>query len=206
MALLLVPFAVADSGAVARELIGYGGVADFGWIGAWRGMRWLAGQGLGRGEASYWEPLVTVAKVLFFAAYGLVLARTAREVAADGRAGGPRRVPRPLRRAQRAVPAVGGPARAPARRDGDARDGGERAATGAGRTAGWPHTVAATAGLVGFYLFLAPGVLAPEGVEPLSRGVAGTVWLAGGTASVLVAVGWLVSLLRSPAAGETPAA
>ena len=130
------------------------------------------------------------AKVLFFAAYGLVVvARMARR---DADAAAPRRapgVPRLLRRDERAVPAVGGPARAPACRT--------------AWLAIWQR-VAAAVGLAGFYLFLAPGVLAPEGVEPLSRSAAGTLWVVGATASVVVAAGWLVSLLRSPEPAARP--
>ena len=36
-ALLLLPFAIADAGALRRELLAYGGIADFGWTGVWRG-------------------------------------------------------------------------------------------------------------------------------------------------------------------------
>ena len=39
VALLLVPFAIADPGAMVRELFAYGGVPDFGWIFAWRAFR-----------------------------------------------------------------------------------------------------------------------------------------------------------------------
>ena len=51
VALLLAPFLVHDARAVVRELFGYGGVADFGWIGAWRGLRWVSEGTLARGEA-----------------------------------------------------------------------------------------------------------------------------------------------------------
>ena len=72
VAVLLLPYVAHDAGAVARELFGYGGVADFGWIGAWRGLRWVSEGTLARGEARFHGPLITVAKVVFLAAYAAV--------------------------------------------------------------------------------------------------------------------------------------
>ena len=172
VAALLVPYLAHDASAVARELFGYGGVADFGWIGVWRGLRWMIDGTLGRAEARHWGALIPAAKILFLAAYAAVLARR--------RAGGdlvgtvlavfvafqafygalsaqyllwvvPLAVLRPDR---------------------------------------WLalHAAAATVGLVGFYLFLAPGVLTPAEarMEP-----AGTVWVIGAAASLLVSIAWL---------------
>ena len=185
--LLLLPFVIGDATAVARELAGYGGVADFGWIGAWRGWRWLMGDGLARGEARTWGALITATKAVFLLGYAAVLVRTARrETAAAALA--------VLVAFQALYGALSAQyllwvvplavAVAPRR---------------------WiaAHAAAATVGLAGFYLFLAPGVLAPEGADVLSREAAGTLWVAGTTACVAVAAAWLVSLLRSP--GPAPA-
>jgi uncharacterized membrane protein len=182
VALLLAPFLLADAAAVARELFAYGGVADFGWIGVWRGLRWLAGDGLGRGEARHWGTLVALAKVLFFAGYAVAVVRTRRAslavaalailVAFQALYG--------ALSAQYLLWVV------------------PLAVAAAARPWAIAHAIAATIGLVGFYLFLAPGVLAPEGMDPLSRGAAGTLWVAGATGCVLVAAAWLAALLRSP--------
>ena len=174
---LLVPYLAHDAGAVARELFGYGGVADFGWIGVWRGVRWMMGGTLGRGEARYWGVLIPAAKILFLAAGGAVLARRRASgdlvvtvlavfVAFQAFYGAlsaqyllwvvPLAVLRPDR---------------------------------------WLalHGAMATAGLVGFYLFLAPGVLTPAETR---ADAAGTLWVIGAAAVLLVAVGWVVALAR----------
>jgi hypothetical protein len=75
VALSLVPFAWHDPGAVARELFGYGGVADFGWIAIVRAARFLGSGALARGEAAHWTGLVLAAKIAFVAAYGGLLLR-----------------------------------------------------------------------------------------------------------------------------------
>ena len=86
VALILVPYAIADFGALARELLGYGGVADFGWIGVWRGLRWLATGALARSEAAHWPRSIAAAKVLFLAVYVAMLwAAATRRAALVGR-------------------------------------------------------------------------------------------------------------------------
>jgi hypothetical protein len=74
VAALLVPFALADAPALRRELLGYGGVADFGWIGCVRAVDWLRSGVLARSEAPHWPRLVPLAKAGFLAAFALLLA------------------------------------------------------------------------------------------------------------------------------------
>jgi uncharacterized membrane protein len=178
VAVLLVPYLAHDAAAVARELFGYGGVADFGWIGVWRGMRWMIDGTLGRGEARHWGALVPAAKILFLAAYAWLLARRRASgdlvvtvlavfVAFQALYGAlsaqyllwvvPLAVLRPDR---------------------------------------WLalHGATATAGLVGFYLFLAPGVLTPAEAP---WDAAGTLWVIGAAGVLLAAAGWFSSLAGS---------
>lgn len=181
--LILVPYAVADRGALARELLGYAGVADFGWIGAWRALRWLATGALARSEATHWPASIAAARIFFLAAYlAMVWA------AATGRL----------------------------------RWSGLQAALGvflaflafygaiSAQYLLWPvpfgallpgaafkaYSAAATAALLGFYLFLAPGVLAPAGPGPLGPHAAGVVWACGAAAVLAVSAAWLAALLR----------
>jgi uncharacterized membrane protein len=179
VALLLVPFAIDDPRALARELFAYGGVADFGWIGVWRGARWLAGGPLGRAEARHWGLLIPAAKALFAAAYLALVLRTCHVRDDLVRVLAVLAAFQALYGALSAqyllwvVPlAVLRPGRALA-----------------------AYTAAATAALVGFYLFLAPGVLTAQG--PLEG--AGVLWVIGAAATVAVAAGWLTALLREPA-------
>ncbi len=58
------------------------------------------------------------------------------------------------------------------------------------------HAAAATAGLVGFYLFLAPGVLAPAPLEGDAALRAGRLWLFGAAATFAVSFAWLVTVVR----------
>lgn len=177
--ILLLPFVLHDARAVTRELLGYGGVADFGWIGAWRGLRWAAEGTLARGEARFHGALIPLAKVLFLAVYAAVAVRMARRdpvagvlavfVAFQAFYGAlsaqyllwvvPLAVLRPDR---------------------------------------WLalYTVFAAAGLVGFYLFLAPGVLTASGAAE----AAGPLWVAGAALTVAASASWLVSILREPPA------
>jgi len=74
---LLVPYAAADFGALRRELFGYGGIADLGWIGFWRGLRWLHTGVLTRSEPLYWGLLVPLAKTLTLAAEAALFAAMA---------------------------------------------------------------------------------------------------------------------------------
>jgi hypothetical protein len=181
--LILLPYAISDSGALTRELLGYGGVADFGWLGAWRGLRWLATGALARSEASHWPASIAVAKVLFLAAYlgGLWAVATRRLrfsavtatlavflafLALYGAIS-----------AQYLLWPIPFGALLPA------------AAFAA-------YSVAATAALVGFYLFLAPGVLAPAGPGPLGPHLAGVLWACGAAATLAASAAWLASLAR----------
>jgi hypothetical protein len=177
VAVLLVPYLAHDAPAVLRELFGYGGVADFGWIAVWRGARWLIDGTLGRGEARHWGALVPAAKVVFLAAYAAVLVRR--------RAGSDRAVT--ILAVFVAFQAFYGALSAqyllwvvP---------------LAVLRPDRWLvlHGVAATLGLVGFYLFLAPGVLTPA--ETRADG-AGALWVTGAAAVLLVAVAWAVALAR----------
>jgi Gpi18-like mannosyltransferase len=74
---LLLPFALDNAPALRRELLGYGGVADFGWIGFVRGVRWLLTGVLARSEAAHWPTLVPLAKAAFLAVFALLLALVA---------------------------------------------------------------------------------------------------------------------------------
>jgi hypothetical protein len=186
--LLLLPYALADLQAVRRELFAYGGVADFGWIALTRGARWLATGVLPRSEAAYWTGQVLASKVVFLAAYAGFLAALVR-----GRLGFD--LPRACLTALMAFVVFYGALSAqyllwvvPL----GALLGGR------GFTA---YSATATVALLGFYAFLAPGVLWPAGAAPLLEGrVAGLVWV-GGVAAVLAAsAAWLLRLNRPPEA------
>jgi hypothetical protein len=75
--LLLVPFAAADASALRRELMGYSGIADFGWAGVARGLEWLASGTLARSEARFWPVAAAASKLVLLAAW-LALAIAAR--------------------------------------------------------------------------------------------------------------------------------
>jgi hypothetical protein len=225
-ALLLLPFAMADFGALRRELLAYGGIADFGWTGVLRGTEWLATGALPRSEARFWPVASLLSKALFLTAWaGLVLAVRRERL----RLGAERAILATLlafsalyglQSAQYLLWAVpfgllwaGKPADSSSPRQtpvslssGGTSIGrvprdppGSRIPLAAGH-GGWLgaalHTLAATAGLVGFYLFLAPGVLFPS---PLTGGtalLAGRLWLAGAAATLAVSGFWLVAVLR----------
>jgi len=180
---LLLPYALSDFGALARELLGYGGVADFGWIGAWRGFRWLVTGALARSEASHWPASVAAAKAVFLAVYVAMLwAAATRRLRWSG-----------LHAALGVFLAF-------------------LAFYGAisAQYLVWPvpfgallpgavfaaYSAAATAALVGFYLFLAPGVLAPAGPGPLGPHAAGVLWACGAAAVLAASAAWLLALLR----------
>jgi hypothetical protein len=183
VALLLLPYAIADSGALARELIGYAGVADFGWIGAWRGLRWMGTGALARSEAAHWPTSIAAAKYLFLAAY-----------AAGLWAFSTRRVRWTLTQATLGLflafltlygaisaqyllwPVV----------------------VGALLPTLWfaLYSAAATLALVGFYLFLAPGVLTAGGPGPLGPHAAGVLWACGAAAVLAASAAWLADTIR----------
>jgi Glycosyltransferase family 87 len=182
--LLLLPYAADNPVALRRELFGYGGVADFGWIALVRGLRWLSTGVLARSEAAFWGGHVFAAKALFLAAYAGLLAAIAR-----GRLGAD--VPRTCLCVLLAFLVSYGAISAqyllwvvPL------------GALTNGRVFAI-YSAAATVALCGFYAFLAPGVLW-AGPDPgwLGRQAAGMVWVAG-VAAVLAASGaWLLALLR----------
>ena len=165
------------------ELLGYGGVADFGWIGTWRGLRWLATGALARSEAQHWPDAVLAAKLLFLAAYAAGLWAVAT-----------RRLRLTLPEVTLAVLLA------------------FLAFYGAisAQYLVWPvpfgallpavgfalYSAAAALALVGFYLFLAPGVLSAGGPGPLGPHLAGVVWACGAAAVLAASGGWLAALLR----------
>jgi uncharacterized membrane protein len=174
VAALLVPYVIHDRHAVARELFGYGGIADFGWIGAWRGVRWMTGGHLARSEAAHWGALIPAAKILFLAAYAFIVARDrgrgdlvvavlAVFIAFEACYGALSAqyllwvVPFAVLRAGRWLAA---------------------------------YTIAATTALLGFYLFLAPGVLTPA---EAGMDAAGIAWVIGTVALLVVSLGWMWS-------------
>jgi len=181
-ALLLLPFAIADPHALRRELFGYGGIADFGWAGLARGAEWLATGALPRSEARFWPAAALASRLVFLAAWAaLALAAGAGRLRLD---------------AQRAVLLVLVAFAA--------LYGLQSAqyllwvvpfallAPGAHAAA---HAAAACAGLAGFYLFLAPGVLAPGELEGAPLVWAGRLWVAGAAATFLVSAAWLRRLV-----------
>jgi hypothetical protein len=181
-AALLLPFAVADAGALRRELVAYGGIADFGWTGVLRGAAWLVEGVLARSEARFWPAASILSRGLFLGAWtALVLAVRARRLRLDPPGG--------VLAALLAFASVYGLQSAqyllwvvPL---GLLRPG-RRVAL---------HAAAATAGLVGFYLFLAPGVLAgPLAGE--AAFLAGCLWLGGALATLAASFSWLVAVLR----------
>jgi uncharacterized membrane protein len=186
--LLLVPFAAADASALRRELMAYSGIADFGWAGVARGLEWLASGTLARSEARFWPVAAAASKLVFLAAWlALALAARARRLELA-----PRHavlvvlltfaVLYGLQSAQYLLWVVPFALLRP----------GKAAAA---------HAAAATTGLVGFYLFLAPGVLLPGPLEAEARALAGGAWLVGAAATLAVCAVWLGCVLKdaSPA-------
>jgi hypothetical protein len=179
VALLLVPYALADLGALRRELFGYGGIADLGWIGFWRGLRLLHTGVLARSEAPYWVGLVAVSKALTLLAEAALLAAIAS-----------RRGRWPLAEACLAallvflvfygsvsaqyllwvVPfGVWLPDRFAA-----------------------VHGIVSTMALIGLYSFLAPGILYPgPSAAMLARPQAGALWVVGTGSVLLASAAWL---------------
>jgi hypothetical protein len=205
-ALLLLPFAIADLASLRRELFAYGGIADFGWTGVLRGGEWLATGALPRSEARFWPLASSLSKALFLAAWaGLVVAVTRGRL----RLGVERAILATmlafcalygLLSAQYLLWAVpfgllwAGPA--------DSSSPGEPkllGMTGRGPKAlgmTGVHAAAATAGLVGFYLFLAPGTLLELPLEGEALLRAGRLWLGGSAATLAVSGLWLLAVLR----------
>ena len=84
VALILVPYLLHDLPAVRRELLGYGGVADFGWIGIVRGARALVYGTLEPGPSRQWPLLTGLSKALFLAAWAALVLLRARRVLMPG--------------------------------------------------------------------------------------------------------------------------
>jgi hypothetical protein len=185
-ALLLLPFALAGASALARELFAYGGIADFGWTGVVRGAEWLATGSRPRSEAMFWPAAARASKVLFLVAWAaLVLAVRSGRLRLDAA--------RASLAALLAFLALYGLQSAqyllwvvPL---GLLRPGRASAA----------YAAAATAGLVGFYLFLAPGVLLPAPLEGRALAGAGRLWVLGAAATLAVSAAWLAAVLRAAA-------
>jgi len=183
VALLLLPFALADFGALRRELFAYGGIADFGWTGVLRGAEWLATGALPRSEARFWPVASLLSKALFLAAWaGLVVAVRSGRL----RLGAERAILATLlafsslyglQSAQYLLWAV------------------PLGLLWPGRGAAL-YAAAATAGLVGFYLFLAPGTLLPAPLEGGAALLAGRLWLGGAAATLVASLFWLATVVR----------
>jgi hypothetical protein len=188
VALLLLPFAIADAGALRRELFAYSGIADFGWTGLWRGLEWLASGSLARAEAGFWPLASLASKALFLAAWAaLVVAARAGRWRAD--------VDRQTLAVVLAFLGLYGLLSAQyllwAVPLGLLRPG--RHALG--------YALAATLGLAGFYPFLAPGVLFAWTPPPGTLALAGHLWVLGTGATLFVVLAWLVATLRGPRVG-----
>ena len=183
-ALLLLPFAVADARAPARELFAYGGHRRL------RLDRGLARCGVAGDAASCraarpasGRVAALVSKLAFLAALG------ARSRSPRGRgASSFRRGARCSRCCWRSPCSTACRARSTC-----VGDSLRAAAAGPG---GGAHAAAATPGLVGFYLFLAPGVLRPAPLEGDAALRAGRLWLFGAAATLAVCFAWLATLLR----------
>lgn len=186
---LLAPFALDDASALRRELLGYGGVADFGWIGFVRALQWLATGVLARSEAPHWPTLVPLAKAGFLVALALLVALVATRRLRFSLEGVALVVFLAFLTLYGAVSAqyllwvVPFGALVPDR----------YAAL---------HAAASTIGLLGFYLFLAPGVLfEAAGPTPGS----GLLWALGTGAILFASVAWLVvTLARGRRAALVP--
>lgn len=192
VALVLAPFAVADVEALRRELFAYSGVADFGWTGVARGLEWLTSGSLPRSEARFWPAASLVSKALFLAAWlAIVLALRLGRLRLDA-AGACLAVVLAflglygLLSAQYLLWAVPLSLLRPCR-------------------FALAYALCATPALVGFYLLLAPGVLAPGELAAGPARLAGHLWWVGSSATLLVSLLWLASLLRSGWTGRSGA-
>jgi hypothetical protein len=183
VALLLLPFAVADRAALTRELFAYGGVPDFGWIGALRAIRAVTVGHVTRAADAQWAPLLSASKVLFLAAAAVLWIAVARgwiRWRAEASALGVLLAFQVFYGALSAQYLLWPVSFAVLL--------GERFVL--------PHAAAATLALVGFYVFLAPGVLTPEDMPLVSLVVAQKLWMAGTAALWLVGAAWTADLVR----------
>lgn len=177
--LSLVPFAWHDASAVRRELFGYGGVADFGWIAILRALRFLATGALARAEAVHWARWVVLAKAAFGLAYAALLVAWWRA---------------------RRLPAL--PAMCLTMLLGFLTLYGALSAqyllwvvpfgVAAPSRPFVAYTAASTAALIAFYLFLAPGVFGLPGPQ----GPAGVAWSLGVIAQWLATAAWWGLVLK----------
>ena len=183
VALLLLPFAVADRAALTRELFAYAGVPDFGWIGALRAIRAVTVGHVTRAADAQWAPLLFASKLLFLAATAVLWMAVARRWIgwrAEASALGVLLAFQVFYGALSAqyllwpVPL----------------------AVLLGERFVLPHAAAATLALVGFYVFLAPGVLTPPDMPLLPLVVAQKLWMTGTAALWLVGAVWAVDLVR----------
>lgn len=187
---LLAPFAVADFAALKRELLGYSGIADFGWIGLTRGLRWLSTGHLTRSEPSYWGALPAIAKGLFLSSYAVLIAafwsgrlrlRLAEASLCTFLAF---QVFYGAVSAQYLLWVVPLGAKRPNRFLA-------------------LHAIASAVALVGFYAFLHPGVLGLP--DDAGRGsIAGAVWVAGVAAALATGGAWLTAVVREGTRPPTP--
>jgi hypothetical protein len=189
VALLLAPFAVADLSALVRELFAYGGVPDFGWIGATRAVRAVATGRLARASAEQWAPLVTLSKGLFLGAAAALWSATAMGRLRWGLEASALGVLLAFQAFYGALSAQYLLWPVPL-----ALLLGERLAAA--------HAAVATVALVGFYSFLAPGVLTPAEAPGPSPAVAQGLWMAATVGLWVLTVAWLADLVRR---GRPPA-
>jgi hypothetical protein len=181
--LLLLPFAIADLPAMVRELLAYGGIPDFGWTGALRALEAMRTGRLSRATAGEWAALAPVSKIAAPAAIAALW-----WAAASGR----------LRMRLEALALA-------VLLSFEVFYGALSA-----QYLLWPvplavrlgerfvpvHALAATAALVGFYLFLAPGVLSPAETPLLGPDLAQRLWTVGTALTWAVTALWLADLVR----------
>lgn len=184
VALLLLPFALVDARALVRELGAYSGIADFGWAGLARALRWWTTGSLWRSEARFWPAAAPASKLLFLAAWAaLLLAVRAGRVRLDAT--------RACLAVVLAFLSLYGLLSAQyllwAVPLGLLRPGRHAAA----------YAAAASLGLVGFYLFFAPGVLWPAALDGVALERAGRLWAAGVAATLAASLAWLIATLRA---------
>jgi hypothetical protein len=173
----LVPYLLDNPGAVRRELLAYSGIADFGWIGVYRGSIFLRDGRLLRSTPETWAGVLPFAKGAFLVSFAVLFVLAWKRlrltlsdaclavfllfVSAYGAVSAQYLlwpVPFGTRRAGAALLA---------------------------------YSLAATVGLVGFYAFLAPGVLFADGIARPT----GPLWVAGAGGALVASIVWLASVL-----------
>lgn len=179
VALSLVPFAWHDAGAVRRELFGYGGVADFGWIAMVRAFRFLSTGALARAEAAHWTGFVLAAKAAFGIAYAALLLRWWR-------------APRPPDLVAMCLGVLLGFLTLYGALSAQYLLWVVPLGVLVFSRAFAAYSVVTTLALLGFYLFLAPAVLGLA----VPRAFAGTTWALGVTAQWLATAAWWIVLVR----------